>query len=284
MIDLLNYIHWNVNPELFNLGPLSIRWYGLLFATGFLIGYYIGEKMFRSEGVPQKWIDSLFFYIIIATIIGARLGHVFFYGWDYYSQNPGEILKVWHGGLASHGGAIGIIIAMLLYSKNVTKRNILWTIDRIVVPTALVAVFIRTGNLMNSEIYGVQTSLPWGFIFERNGETVPKHPTQIYEALAYLVSFGVLMFLYLRTRSRYKQGLLTGVFFIFIFAARFFIEFIKEDQETFEAAMALNMGQWLSIPFVLLGLFLVIRALKMPEKIYKNPKENPKDFKQKKRK
>ncbi|HKL34612.1 MAG TPA: prolipoprotein diacylglyceryl transferase [Tangfeifania sp.] len=284
MINLLNYIHWNVSPEIFNLGPLSIRWYGLLFATGFLIGYYIGEKMFRSEGVPQKWIDSLFFYIIIATIIGARLGHVFFYGWDYYSQNPGEILKIWHGGLASHGGALGIIIAMVIYSKKVTKRNILWTIDRIVVPTALVAAFIRTGNLMNSEIYGVQTSLPWGFIFERNNETVPKHPTQIYEALTYLISFGVLMYLYLKTRSRYKQGLLTGVFFIFIFATRFFIEFIKEDQEAFEAGMALNMGQWLSIPFVLLGIFLIVRAVKMPEKHYKNPKEDPKDFKKKKRK
>lgn len=284
MINLLNYIHWNVSPEIFNLGPLSIRWYGLLFASGFLIGYYIGEKMFKSEGVPQKWIDSLFFYIIIATIIGARLGHVFFYGWDYYSQNPGEIIKIWHGGLASHGGAIGIIIAMIIYSKNVTKRSILWTIDRIVVPTALVAAFIRTGNLMNSEIYGIQTSLPWGFIFERKGETVPKHPTQIYEALAYLISFGFLMYLYWRTRSKYKQGLLTGVFFIMIFTARFFIEFIKEDQEAFEAGMALNMGQWLSIPFVLLGIFLVVRAMKIPEKIYKNPKENPKDFNRKKKK
>jgi prolipoprotein diacylglyceryl transferase len=283
MIDLLSYIHWNVSPEIFNLGPLSIRWYGLLFASGFLIGYYIGEKMFKSEGVPQKWIDSLFFYIIIATIIGARLGHVFFYGWDYYSQNPGEIIKIWHGGLASHGGAIGIIVAMLLYSKNVTKRNILWTIDRIVVPTALVAAFIRTGNLMNSEIYGVQTSLPWGFIFERNNETVPKHPTQIYEALAYLLAFGVLMYLYWKTRSKYKQGLLTGVFFIFIFASRFFIEFIKEDQEAFEAGMALNMGQWLSIPFVLLGIYLIVRALKAPEKIYKNPKEDSQNFKKKKR-
>ena len=279
MINLLNYIHWNVSPEIFNLGPLSIRWYGLLFASGFLIGYYIGEKMFKSEGVPQKWIDSLFFYIIIATIIGARLGHVFFYGWDYYSQNPAEIIKIWHGGLASHGGAIGIIIAMLLYSKNVTKRSVLWTIDRIVVPTALVAAFIRTGNLMNSEIYGVQTDLPWGFKFMReslNGipkdEIVPKHPTQIYEALAYLLAFGVLMYLYWKTRSRYKQGLLTGVFFIFIFASRFFIEFIKEDQEAFEAGMALNMGQWLSVPFVLLGIFLVVRAMKIPEKIYKNPK------------
>ncbi|SHE33124.1 prolipoprotein diacylglyceryl transferase [Mariniphaga anaerophila] len=270
MIHLLNFIHWNANPELFNLGPFSVRWYGLLFASGFLIGYYIGEKMLKSENVSQKWIDSLFFYIIIATIIGARLGHVFFYGWEYYSQHPGEILKVWHGGLASHGGALGIIIALLIHSKLITKRSVLWTIDRIVVPTALVAAFIRLGNLMNSEIYGVETSLPWGVIFERNGETVPKHPTQIYESLAYLISFGVLMLMYWRTRAKNKEGLLTGMFFVFIFTARFFIEFIKEDQEAFEATMSLNMGQWLSIPFVLAGIFLIVRAVKLPEKVYKN--------------
>ncbi|MCD6354060.1 MAG: prolipoprotein diacylglyceryl transferase [Prolixibacteraceae bacterium] len=269
-MSLLSFIHWNVNPEIFHLGPLSIRWYGLLFASGFLIGYYIGERMFRSENVNQKWIDSLFFYLIIATVIGARLGHVLFYGWDYYSQHPGEIIKIWHGGLASHGGAIGILIALLIYSKKVTKRSILWTLDRIVVPTALVAVFIRTGNLMNSEIYGVQTSLPWGFIFERNGEVVAKHPTQIYEALAYLISFAILFYLYWKTNSKNKEGLLVGAFFIFIFTARFFIEFIKEDQEAFEAGMTLNMGQWLSIPFIILGIFLVIRALKRPDKIYKN--------------
>lgn len=279
MINLLNFIHWNASPELFNLGPLSVRWYGLLFAGGFLIGYYIGERMLRSENVSQKWIDSLFFYIIIATVVGARLGHVFFYGWDYYSQNPAEIFKVWHGGLASHGGALGIIIALLIHSKLITKRNVLWTIDRIVVPTALVAAFIRMGNLMNSEIYGVETTMPWGFIFERNGETVPKHPTQIYEALAYLLSFGILMYFYQKTRNRYREGFLTGLFFVFIFAARFFIEFIKEDQEAFEAGMTLNMGQWLSIPFVVAGIYLIVRALKRPEKIYKPAKVSKKSVK-----
>ena len=270
MIDLLNFIHWNVNPEIFQLGPFSVRWYGLLFASGFLIGYYIGEKMLRSENVPQKWIDSVFFYIIIATIVGARLGHVFFYGWDYYSQNPSEIIKVWHGGLSSHGGTLGILVAIIIYSKVVTKRSMLWILDRIVVPTALVAAFIRLGNLMNSEIYGVQTSLPWGFIFERNGETVAKHPTQLYEALSYIITFIVLTYMYWKTRAKNKEGLIFGLFFMFIFGARFFIEFIKEDQEAFEAGMALNMGQWLSIPFVLGGLFLAIRALKLREKIYKN--------------
>lgn len=270
MIGILNFIHWNVNPEIFGFGNFSVRWYGLLFASGFLIGYYIAEKMLKSENVEQKWIDSLFFYIIIATVVGARLGHVFFYGWDYYSQNPSEIIKVWHGGLASHGGAIGILIALFIHSKVVTKRSMLWALDRILVPTAMVAAFIRFGNLMNSEIYGTVTTLPWGFIFERNGEIVAKHPTQLYEALAYLASFGVLMYLYWKTNSKNKPGLLMGAFFIMMFSARFFIEFIKEDQETFEAGMALNMGQWLSIPFILAGIFLVVRAIQKPEVIYKN--------------
>ena len=270
MTELLNFIHWNANPEIFSLGPIHVRWYGLLFAGGFLLCYYIGEWMLKSENVPQKWIDSVFFYIIIATILGARLGHVFFYGWDYYSQNPGEILAVWHGGLSSHGGTLGILVALFIYSKVVSKRSMLWIIDRIIVPTALVACFIRLGNLMNSEIYGVETSLPWGFIFERNGETLAKHPTQLYEAFSYLITFVILMFLYLKTRAKNKEGLIMGIFFILVFGSRFFIEFIKEDQEAFESGMFLNMGQWLSIPFVLGGIFLVIRALKLPEKIYKN--------------
>lgn len=270
MIDILNFIHWNVNPEIFHLGPFSIRWYGLLFASGFLLGYYIAEKMLKSENVDQKWIDSLFFYMIVATVVGARLGHVFFYGWDYYSQNPLEIIKVWHGGLASHGGALGILIALFIHSKVVTKRSMVWALDRVLVPTALVAAFIRLGNLMNSEIYGVQTSLPWGVIFERNGEVVAKHPTQIYEALAYLLVFGVMMYLYWRTNAKNKPGLLLGTFFVLMFSSRFIIEFIKENQEAFESGMVLNMGQWLSIPFILFGIYLIVRAIQKPEKIYDN--------------
>lgn len=270
MVSMLGYIHWSPDPEIFRIGFLAVRWYGLLFASGFLIGYYIGEKMLKSEGVPQAWIDSLFFYIIIATIVGARLGHVFFYGWDYYSQHPGEIFKVWHGGLASHGGAAGILIALWIHSRLVTKRTMLWSLDRIVVPTALVGAFIRLGNLMNSEIYGVETTLPWGFIFERNGETMPKHPTQLYEALFYILAFIILMVVYRKTTAKNRPGLILGLFFVLIFVPRFFIEFIKEDQEAFEAAMSLNMGQWLSIPFVLAGSYLVYRALKKPEVVFKN--------------
>ncbi len=270
MHPVLNFIHWNADPEIFRLGLLSVRWYGLLFATGFLAGYYIGENMLKSENVNQSWIDSLFFYIIIATVVGSRLGHVFFYGWDYYSQHPVEIFKVWHGGLASHGGAIGILLALWIHSRLVTKRTMLWSLDRIIVPTALVAAFIRAGNLMNSEIYGIQTSLPWGFIFERNGETVAKHPTQIYEALLYFITFVVLMILYRKTSARKRPGILLGVFFVMAFTSRFFIEFIKEDQEAFEAGMMLNMGQWLSVPFILAGLYLIYRAIRKPEVVFKN--------------
>lgn len=261
-MNMLSFIHWNMNPDLFSIGPLTVRWYGLMFALSFIVGYSIVERMFKRENQNEKWLDSLLMYIVIATIVGARLGHVFFYGWDYYSQNLLEIVMVNKGGLASHGGAAGIFIALLIYSKKYTKRNVFWIIDRVVVPTALAAMAIRLGNLFNSEIYGIETAQPWGFIFERNGETVPKHPTQLYEALSYLATFGILMWMYWKTEARTKIGLLSGVFFIMVFAARFFIEYIKEDQEAFEATMALNMGQWLSIPFILGGVALVVWAVK----------------------
>ena len=269
-MDILTFIHWNVSPEIFSLGPIHVRWYGLLFAIGFLFGYNQGERMFKNENADPKWLESLFIYLIVATVVGARLGHVLFYGWSYYSQHPMEILYVWQGGLASHGGALGILIALAIWSKKVSKRSILWVLDRVVVPTALVAALIRFGNLMNSEIYGIQTTLPWGFIFERNHETVAKHPTQIYESLSYLVTFGVMMYMYWKTKAKDYQGLIFGVFFVMVFTARFFIEFIKEEQEAFEKGMTLNMGQWLSIPFVLAGIILIILAIRKGPVIYEN--------------
>jgi prolipoprotein diacylglyceryl transferase len=269
-MDILAFIHWNVSPEIFSLGPLHVRWYGLMFAVGFLFGYHHVEKMFKHENDDPKWLESLFIYLIVATIVGARLGHVLFYGWGYYSQHPIEILYVWQGGLASHGGVLGIIIAMTIWSIKVSKRSILWVLDRIVVPSILVGALIRFGNLMNSEIYGVQTSLPWGVIFERNHETVAKHPTQIYESLSYLLTFGVLLYMYWKTKAKDYQGMLVGVFFIMVFTARFLVEFIKEDQEAFEKGMALNMGQLLSIPFILTGIALIILSIKKGPVYYKN--------------
>jgi phosphatidylglycerol---prolipoprotein diacylglyceryl transferase len=273
-------IHWNASPEFFSLGPISVRWYGLMFALGFLLGYSILTQMLKFEGSDPVLVEKLFVYVIIATIVGARLGHVIFYGWEYYSKNLIEIfLPIAKGdngykfvgfqGLASHGGAMGIILAVWLFSIRVTKRPILWTLDRLVVPIALVGAMIRFGNLMNSEIYGVATNLPWGFIFERNNETVAKHPTAIYESICYLLSFGLLLYFYYKKKElKDRTGFLTGVFFIAIFSARFFIEFIKENQESFESGMSLNMGQILSIPFVVAGIVLVYFALTRPPVSY----------------
>ena len=280
MMNILLSIHWNVSPELFSIGPISVRWYGLMFALGFLFGYQIMVKMFKFESSNTDWLDKLFIYTIVATIVGARLGHVFFYGWSYYSQHLLEIVLpiaktdtgykfVGYQGLASHGGALGIVIAIYFYSKNVTKRSIWWTLDRLIIPTALVGAMIRTGNLMNSEIYGVTTNLPWGFIFERNHETLAKHPTQIYEAFGYLMVFISSLWIFFKSKDlKDRTGFLIGFGFAGIFLTRFFVEFIKENQETFEAGMALNMGQLLSIPFVIAGCYLMYRAMKNSVKKY----------------
>jgi len=236
-------------------------------------------KMFAHEKVKESWADSLFIYVIVATVIGARLGHVFFYAWPYYSQHPWEILKIWEGGLASHGGTIGILIAMWFFSKYVTKRSMLWTLDRLAIPVALVSALIRTGNLMNHEIYGHPTNLPWGFRFIENVRywqrgadpifSAPSHPTQIYEALCYLATFVLLYLLYWKNKkAKAQEGLLIGIFFIGIFFTRFMIEFVKEDQEAFEAGWLLNMGQILSIPFIIAGIVLIVRALKRPSVDY----------------
>ena len=224
---ILDFITWDASPIIFSIGPLALRWYGLAFAIGFIIGYNIVAKMFKHEGAPEKWLGILLTYVVVATIIGSRLGHVFFYQWDYYSQHPGEIFKIWEGGLASHGGVIGNFIAVWLFSIFVTKKSVSWTVDRLVVPVAMVAGLIRLGNLMNSEIYGGVTDLPWGFIFVRDGQTLPMHPTQIYDALCYFALFGVLMWMYWKKNAQERPWLISGVFFIGVFVSRFLIEYVK---------------------------------------------------------
>lgn len=266
---MFNYIVWNADPVIFD-SFITIRWYSLMFAIGFWIGFNIVAKMFKHEGAPERWLGILLIWVGAGTVIGARLGHVFFYAWDYYSQHPWKILATWEGGLASHGGAIGVIIGVLFFSLFTAKRNPLWTFDRLVPAIALVGALIRIGNLMNSEIFGHQTDLPWGFMFVRSSEWhamyegVACHPTQIYEALCYLALFGLLMWMYWKKNAEERPGLIFGVFLIGIFLPRFLIEFIKNDQEPFEATMALNMGQCLSIPFVLAGIILVIYAMTHP--------------------
>ncbi len=254
---ILDYINWDVNPEIVRIGKFAIRWYGLLFASAFFFGYLIMAKFFKLEKIRTEILDKLTIYMALGTIIGARLGHCFFYEPSWYLSHPIEILQVWKGGLASHGAAIGILTALYLFSRK-TKKSFLWVFDRIVVIVALSGLFIRIGNLMNSEIYGIETNLPWGFVFLQNGETIPKHPTQIYEGLSYFLIFVLLYLIYMKKEGKVRYGLLSGLFLVLVFTARFFIEFVKENQVDFEAGMTLNMGQWLSIPFVLLGLGLLV--------------------------
>ena len=297
---LLNYITWNVNPVFFSLGPLTVRWYGFLWAIGIFLALIIVQKLYKNEKLPEAWIDKQFFYVVIGTIVGARLGHCFFYEWHLlpqpveflgisfkygnpYLSHPWKLLFIWQGGLASHGGAIGIMAAMYLYHRNVTHRGFVWGLDRLVIGAAATAFCIRLGNLMNSEIYGSATTLPWGFIFVRDGQTEPMHPTQIYEMLYCLVTFLVTWWLYWK-KAAYKQtGLILGAFLLIVFGTRFLLEFIKLNQEAFESGMILNMGQILSIPFIVWGIWLIYDSKNhiQPEEVAPAP-SNPKNPKKKK--
>lgn len=257
----LAIITWDVNPEIFRIGNFAPRWYGVLFASGFLFGYLIFKRIFKNEGLKEELLDRLTIYVAIGTIVGARLGHCLFYEPSYYLSNPLEILKVWRGGLASHGAAVGIPLVLWLWVRQ-EKKPYIWILDRIVIVVALGGAMIRLGNLMNSEIYGIETTLPWGFVFLRNGETAPKHPTQIYEALAYLISFVILYSIYWKNKGKFITGLPFSLFLILVFLFRFFVEYVKEDQVAFEAGMTLNMGQWLSIPFIVAGVIGLVISLR----------------------
>jgi phosphatidylglycerol---prolipoprotein diacylglyceryl transferase len=262
---ILQFIPWNVSPIIFSVGPISVRWYGLLFAMSFVVGYMIMLRIFRKENIPEPLLDELSMYMLISTVVGARLGHVLFYEPASYLAHPLDILKIWQGGLASHGAAIGIIFALYLFSRK-SRQSFFWVIDRIVIVVALSGFFIRTGNLFNSEIYGNVTTLPWGFIFQRVGETVPHHPTQIYEGLCYLALFFFLLWYYFKKDGKPREGFLFGFFLVWVFGFRFLIEFIKEPQVSFENSMALNMGQLLSIPFVIAGIVILTRKSKVTSK------------------
>jgi len=296
MLDTFLSITWTASPEIVSIGPLTLRWYGLLFASGFLIGLYIVRAMFKAENEPEEWLDKIFMYMVIGAIVGARLGHVFFYDWDYYSQHLAEIPAVWKGGLASHGGAIGIIVALWIFSARTAKRSVLWVLDRVVVPTALAGCFIRLGNLMNSEIVGNPTDASWGFKFprhevglwercqaciERAGEKcvevaqnstgplcadisqVPvRHPVQLYESICYLLAFVILYWVYWNTNAKEKLGRVFGLFLVLVLGIiRFGLEYFKTSQGGFETAFntGLSTGQLLTIPFFIIGLYFLLR-------------------------
>ena len=297
---LLNYITWNVDPVLFHLGPLQIRWYGLLWALGFFIGYYVMQGIYRKEKMTEDSLFDLLMYMLVSTIIGARLGHCLFYEPEAYLSHPIDILKVWEGGLASHGGAIGILIGLWLYVRHYNKSKkkkdekqritYIWILDRVVVAVCLVGALIRCGNVMNHEIYGTPTSLPWGFVFLRGAEQfcgtfdnytagraweascppnewLPCHPTGLYEAFFCLVAMGILLWMYYKRDLGNKQpGLMFGTFLIIIFGSRIGIEFLKNVQVDFERNMTFDMGQWLSIPFVIVGIVMIVKSFKHKER------------------
>lgn len=268
----LNYIYWNIDPEIINIFGISIRYYGVLFVTGLILCVYILGWIFKKENIAQENLEKLSIYGIIGILVGARLGHCLFYEPAYYLSNPLEMLLpirflkeggiefIGYQGLASHGGALGLIIALILYSRK-TKQSIIDTIDLIAVVAALGGGFIRLANLMNSEIIGMPTTKPWGFIFERI-DNIPRHPAQLYEAISYFLIFIIMIVLYKTKRERLKNGFFFGLTLVLIFTARFFIEFIKERQVAFEANLKLDMGQILSIPYILIGIVFIIYGIR----------------------
>lgn len=275
MTDFLAIV-WNADPVLFSIFGLQVRWYSLMFVAGFCLGWFIFQWFCKNEKLNPRILDSLLITLIVGTIVGARLGHCLFYQPDYYLGSWKGFLEIfmpWEGGLASHGGTIALFFAMIWFARKYGRKNnfdFVWLLDHLAVAVGFAACFIRLGNLFNSEIYGGPTNLPWGFIFVRNEETEPHHPTQLYEALSYLLLSLTLLWVYKYHFTRAKRaekshlyrGTLIGIFFIWCFGSRFLIEFIKNDQVDFEAGMALNMGQLLSIPFVLLGIGFLVYANK----------------------
>ena len=255
-MDTTNYFHWNANPQIISFGDFGIAWYGILFASGFFFGYHIMRWVFSREGKSLETIDNIFIYMVLGAVLGARLAHCLFYEPGYYLSNPFEILKIWKGGLASHGGVVGMLIAMYVYAKNTADINFLWLLDRMTLVIALGSFFIRCGNFFNSEIIGIPTNVPWAIVFERV-DLLPRHPAQLYEAAVYLLLTLSLFFIYLKFNEKLKPGFMMGLLMLIIFGSRFLIEYVKIPQEAYEPILGLNMGQWLSIPVVVLGFYFM---------------------------
>lgn len=271
---LINAMRWSPSEGI-DLGILTIHYYSLMFLIAFGLGWYIMKAIYTREGIALEKLDSLFIYTVLATLIGARLGHVIFYDWDYFQHHLLEIFLpvkfepefqfTGFRGLASHGAAIGIITAMYLYRKRVLDKPVLWILDRIVIPVACGGIFVRIGNFMNSEIIGKPTNSDYGVIFENLGESFPRHPAQLYESFCYLLIFLLLYFLYWKTNKRFKIGYIFGLFLVLLWTVRFFVEFVKEAQVEERATWLLNTGQWLSIPFIIAGLYFMYRPQAKPQ-------------------
>jgi len=271
-IHMITYITWNISPDIFTIpeimgfGPFTVRWYGLLFAAGFLIGQQIMAHIFKKEGKPLEDIDSLTLVMVVSTVLGARIGHFLFYEPSILYKNPLEVILPPYAGLASHGALVGILFGLWLYTRKrqSTGQTFLWLTDRMVILVALAGAFIRFGNLMNSEIVGTVTGMPWGMVFMQNMEfsQYPRHPAQLYESISCLILFFILFSLWNKYKANTPPGRLLGLFLVWIFGLRFMYEFLKENQVQFEDSLPLNMGQFLSIPAVLLGIYLIVQSTK----------------------
>lgn len=272
LFSFLSWVTWNPNREAFRIPLIDhpVMWYGILFVTGFLLGYFqmvsLLSKKIGSRDEAQRLTDKLLLYVIVGTVVGARLGHVFLYDYEYTLQHPLSIFMVWKGGLASHGGTVGVLIALYFYCRSTLKEypglTFLRLLDMISVPTSIVAVFIRLGNFVNQEILGTPTDLPWGVIFGSpydGSMPTPRHPVVLYEAASYLICYFVVRALWLRYSETWKPGRIVGVFFMIVFGSRFFLEFFKDDLGRLEWLPALQMGQLLSIPFIIAGLVLFLK-------------------------
>jgi len=265
----LEHLIWNIDPVLISFGSIKIHWYGVLFSAAILFGLQIMKWIYKQEDIELDTLDTLLGYVVVGIIVGARLGHCFFYDPSYYLAHPMKILAIWEGGLASHGGGLGVILAIGLYVRKY-KVSYLWLLDRLAIGTAVFGVFVRTANFINSEILGVQTDKPWGIIFAKI-DNIPRHPAQLYEAFAYLFILFALLALYKKYKSKSPNGLLLGTFLILVFTARFLIELVKQKQAAYTSDLILNTGQMLSIPFFIAGIILVFFALKKSTQPPKTP-------------
>ena len=256
----MEHFIWNVNPNIFELGSLQLRWYGLLFVGSFFLGLMILQWIYKRENKDPSVLDNMLIYIMIGTVIGARLMHCLAYEPEFYLSHPLEILKVWKGGLASHGGMLGVIVALYVFSKKY-KESFIWLISRITIVGALTATFVRFGNLFNSEILGLPTEKPWAIIFAKV-DMIPRHPVQLYEAFAYLVLFAILLLVYKNVKFDFATKILPGIFLTYMFTARFLLEYTKTRQADYVTSLPFSTGQMLSVPFIVIGIIWIVWAIK----------------------
>jgi prolipoprotein diacylglyceryl transferase len=260
----MEHFVWNVNPNILELGSIQLRWYGLLFVGSFFLGLMILQSIYKREKRNPEILDNLLIYIMIGAVIGSRLMHCFAYEPEFYLSHPLEILKVWKGGLASHGGLLGVLVALYVFSRKY-KESYMWLLSRVAIPGALTAAFVRFGNLFNSEILGLPTDKPWAIIFERV-DMIPRHPVQLYEAFAYLFLVLILVTVYKKVDSSFATKILPGIFLTYMFIVRFLLEYTKTRQADYTTSLPFTTGQMLSVPFILVGIVWITWAIKTRKK------------------